>query len=169
MGAGSVKDTTLYISKHLKECNITTICGNNKELFKEISEIEKLNPRIHALQFTHEMNELMDSADILVTKPGGLTSTEAMNKSLPIVMINPIPGVESANCNFFMKHNLGVKSNSLHETLKICQKLISDKNFYEKIVSSQKLNSNINAAEDICKFLITKYHEIQYNSDNNSL
>ncbi len=123
MGAGSVKDTTLYISKHLKECNITTICGNNKELFKEISEIEKLNPRIHALQFTHEMNELMDSADILVTKPGGLTSTEAMNKSLPIVMINPIPGVESANCNFYTKHNLGVKSNSIHETLKIAKNL----------------------------------------------
>nr|WP_270550497.1 hypothetical protein [Clostridium perfringens] len=68
-----------------------------------------------------------------------------------------------------MKHNLGFKSHSLHETLKICEKLISDKNFYEKIVSSQKLNSYINAAEDICKFLITKYHEIQYSSDNNNL
>ncbi|MDM0464955.1 glycosyltransferase [Clostridium perfringens] len=169
MGAGSVKDTTLYISKNLKDCNITTICGNNKELFKEMYEIEKSNSRIHVLQFTHKMNELMDSADILITKPGGLTSTEAMNKSLPIIMINPIPGVENANCNFFMKHNLGIKSNSLHETLKICEKLISDKNFYKKIVSSQKLNSNINAADDICEFLINKYHEIQYNSDNNSL
>ena len=43
----------------------------------------------------------MDASDILITKPGGLTTTEAMTKNLPIIMINPIPGVESANCNFF--------------------------------------------------------------------
>lgn len=169
MGAGSVKDTTLYINKHLKECNITAICGNNKSLYNDFSEIENLSNRINVLKFTDKMNELMDSADILITKPGGLTSTEAINKSLPIIMINPIPGVESANYDFFNKHKLGIKSHSLHETLLICEKLITNKKFYNEIVSSQKLNSNINAADDICKFLINEYYKRKEKNLNNKL
>lgn len=159
MGAGSLKDTTLYLSDNLKNCNITVVCGNNKELFKEMLSLTKNLCNLTFLNFTYEMNLLMESADILISKPGGLTSTEAINKHLPIIMINPIPGVESANCSFFIKHNLGVKSKSIYETLKLCKKLLEDKEYYNKITYSQSLNSKLNASDDICKFLIKKCAE----------
>lgn len=159
MGAGSLKDTTLYLSEHLNNCNLTAICGNNKELFKEMLRITKDFKNLTVLNFTHKMNLLMSSSDILITKPGGLTSTEAMNKNLPIIMINPIPGVESANCNFFTKRNLGIKSKSIYETLKICKTLLKDTSLYEGIVKAQKENINVKASEDICEFLIKKFRE----------
>lgn len=99
MGAGNILESTRILSDKLPNIQVTVICGHNEELFKEFNKV-KLNKNINILSFTDSIDLLMDASDILITKPGGLTTTEAMTKNLPIIMINPIPGVESANCNF---------------------------------------------------------------------
>lgn len=153
MGAGDIIDHTKALSNTFKDATLTAICGNNTKLFNKMNSLD-LNKNVQVLQFVTNMNELMDSADIIVTKPGGLTSTEAMDKNIPLIMINPIPGVESANCNFFEEHNTALYSHSPEETVSFCEKLLLDKKFYECIIDNQKKNSNKDASDEIVKFLI---------------
>lgn len=153
MGAGNILESTRILSDKLPNIQVTVICGHNEELFKEFNKV-KLNKNINILSFTDSIDLLMDASDILITKPGGLTTTEAMTKNLPIIMINPIPGVESANCNFFKSHGMALASNSVNETLSLCKSLLTDDSLCNSIIQAQKKNINLNTADDIANFLI---------------
>lgn len=152
MGAGNIFETTLALSKELTNVNFTVICGNNHDLFKKFENTNLLK-NITVLSFTNNIDKLMDASDILISKPGGLTSTEAIVKNLPLIIINPIPGVESANCNFFTSHNMALYANSINETIELCKLLLNNNLVSNTIISSQAKNINPNSAIDISKFL----------------
>ena len=79
------------------------ICGNNKRIYTVLQKQFQNNPRVHILGYTNRVADYMDACDVIFTKPGGLTSTEALVKRIPIVHTAPIPGCETANRNFFVK------------------------------------------------------------------
>ncbi len=56
--------------------------------------------------YTKMVNTMMDAADLLITKPGGLTSSEALAKGLPMIITNPIPGQEERNARYLLKHGV---------------------------------------------------------------
>lgn len=62
---------------------------------------------IRILGFTKEVSKLMDVADVLVTKPGGMTCTEGMSKGIPMLFYEPIPGQEEENCEYFIRNGFG--------------------------------------------------------------
>ena len=156
MGAGNILETTLKLSNTLNNVEFTVVCGHNNELFESLKS-KNIGENVNVLSFTNSIDKLMNASDILITKPGGLTSTEAMVEGLPIIMINPIPGVESANCNFFNLHNLALSSKSVDETISICKSILSNEKLSKDIISSQKENINPNAANDIAKFLVSNF------------
>lgn len=155
MGAGNILETTLKLSKALDNVEFTVICGHNKALFESF-KTEDLKENVNVLSYTNSIDKLMNASDILITKPGGLTSTEAMVENLPIIMINPIPGVESANCTFFNSHKMAIPSHSIDETISICKTLLNDEIIAKEILAAQKDNINPNAANDIAEFLVNK-------------
>lgn len=128
----------LVVNKH--KLNITILCGNNKplkdSLIKSFSK-PYVNKKINILGFSNEVFNLMDNSDLLISKPGGLTITEAINKNLPVVVPFYIPGQEVDNIKvlnilnsiIFIKniHNINTtiddyisnpkKSNSIKENL----------------------------------------------------
>lgn len=158
MGAGKILETAKALLNSLPNVQVTVICGHNQELFEEFNK-EQLNKSIKVLSFTNSIDILMDASDILITKPGGLTSTESMVKNLPIIMINPIPGVESANCLFFKNHGMALASNSIDETIHLCNSLLNDDLLCDTIIKAQKQNINSNATKDIADFLIKKVND----------
>ena len=158
MGAGNILGTTLALSNVLKNVQFTVICGHNTELLQRLNE-ENFSENVNILSFTDSIDKLMDISDILITKPGGLTSTEAMVKNLPIIMINPIPGVESANCNFFTSHNMALASKSIDETIKLCDLILNDSNTSKELLLSQQKNINPNASDNIVNFLVNEIKE----------
>ena len=158
MGAGKILETAKALLNSLPNVQVTVICGHNQELFEEFNK-EQLNKSIKVLSFTNSIDILMDASDILITKPGGLTSTESMVKRLPIIMINPIPGVESANCLFFKNHGMALASNSIDETIHLCNSLLNDDLLCDTIIKAQKQNINSNATKDIADFLIKKVND----------
>lgn len=155
MGAGDIFETTVRLSKELDDVQFTVICGKNEKLYHKFSHAH-LKSNVKVIKFANNIDKIMDATDILITKPGGLTSTEAMVKRIPLIMINPIPGVESANCNFFKSHNMAVHSKNLEETCRICKLLVSDKQLYNDMIDSQIRNIPTDAAEKIASFLINE-------------
>ncbi len=97
-----LKGLTLGENKNLQ---IVCICGKNKSMQKKLSNQAYQIP-VFIYGFVSNMSEFLDTADIVVTKPGGLSITESLAKKKPIVIVNPIPGMEEENAEFLV--NMGV-------------------------------------------------------------
>lgn len=82
--------------------------GNNeKALAKLAMDARYQHPNIHLLGFTQEIGKLMEASDLLVTKPGGMTCSEGLAKSIPMLFYDPIPGQEEENVHYFTRHGFG--------------------------------------------------------------
>ena len=82
--------------------------GSNQKMIDKMQEIPCFkHPNIRILGYTKEVSKLMDVSDVLITKPGGMTCTEAMAKGLPMLFIPPLPGQEEENCEYFVQAGYG--------------------------------------------------------------
>jgi processive 1,2-diacylglycerol beta-glucosyltransferase len=89
------------------------ICGRNERLLARLAEL--LSPErsgVRLLGFSDEMESWMAAADVLVTNPGGLTTSEALACGLPMVLVNPIPGQEQRNADYLLEHGAAIKVNN---------------------------------------------------------
>src|SRR5690606_15272693 len=73
------------------------------------------HPNTKIVGFVDHIDNLLDAADLLITKPGGLTSFEALSKGVPMLIYQPIPGHEEYNCNHLVKHGLAVRIHQQQE------------------------------------------------------
>ena len=104
MGAGDLEKLTQQFCRTREEGEyLTVICGNNKKMFQKMKKKYKQDSFIFVVGKTRQMEVYMKACDMLYTKPGGLTSTEAAVSGIPIVHTAPIPGCETANKRFFCK------------------------------------------------------------------
>src|SRR3954454_23418557 len=71
--------------------------------------------KTEVLGFATNMHELMAASDLILTKPGGLTSSEALALGKPLLILNPIPGQEAANSDFLLEHGAATKVNSVED------------------------------------------------------
>ncbi|WP_019850272.1 glycosyltransferase [Desulfitobacterium sp. PCE1] len=111
-GAYGVLDGATGIYQMLEERNtpvqLIIVCGKDKHLYRSLEPLVKTSKHKVLLKgFVRNVEELMTVADIVVTKAGGLTVTEALTKHLPIVIYKPIPGQEKENAEFLQKIGAG--------------------------------------------------------------
>lgn len=113
MGYGNIEETVEQLDRVTYDFQIITVCGNNSAAKAKIDGM-KTKKRILNLGFVDYVDLLMDASDCIITKPGGLTSSEAMAKGLPMIIINPIPGQEDRNTEFFTNNGVAMAvSNTL--------------------------------------------------------
>jgi processive 1,2-diacylglycerol beta-glucosyltransferase len=98
---------------------IVAIAGKSEELktkldrlARKISADDGPRVRLHTVGFTKQMDEYMAAADILISKPGGLTTSEAMARGLPMCVVNPIPGQEERNSDHLLEAGVAIKCNN---------------------------------------------------------
>jgi processive 1,2-diacylglycerol beta-glucosyltransferase len=93
---------------------IVAVAGRNAALKTKLSKAAvPARHKVSLLGFTAEIDELMAAADLLVTKPSGLTTSEALARGCAMVIANPIPGQESRNSDYLLEHSAAIKINSL--------------------------------------------------------
>lgn len=127
MGCGPIHALARdIVNKMPKNAFMTVICGTNKKLFAELSEEYAGIPNVRVLGFTGEIGTLMDSADLYLTKPGGISTTEAAVKRLPMVFVNAVAGCEDGNLAFFVAHGGAVTDDDLGILADKCVSLLSD-------------------------------------------
>ena len=104
MGAGPMEELAQLLDKLMSpEDHLAVICGSNEKLKKDL-EKDRLSGRVQIVGFTREMDLYMDAADLILTKAGGLSTTEALMKRLPIVYVDAVPGCETRNLEFMVRH-----------------------------------------------------------------
>ena len=161
---GLGRNTTFMLLKAIirlfPEMQVVAIAGKNKTMktrFDELVKTTQSEDRIKILEYTDKVPELMKIACLVISKPGGLTVSEALASKKPIIIINPIPGQEEENAEFLINNNVAIKikdEDNISRTLKYLFK--NEENFNQMIESTKKL-SKPNATNDICSLL---YEEV---------
>lgn len=142
---------------NIKDHQIVAIAGKNEKMreeFNSLVEQEHSEDLVTVLSYTHQVPELMSISDLVVTKPGGLTSTESLSSGLPMVLINPIPGQEEENAEFLEDSGVAVwlRKNSDFEAE--IAKLLSDKDKLHKMKLNTKLLAKKHSTRDICDIIL---------------
>lgn len=96
------------------------------------------NGKLKVLGFVDNIDELMENSKLIVTKPGGLTSTEAISKNLPMIIPFCIPGQEQENTDFLVNNNMAMEINDFNNLPKIIKLLMENRELYEEMVNSMK-------------------------------
>lgn len=113
MGCGPIEELVQALSERMGgNARLTVVCGSNRKLYASLQE-KNLPDHIQVLGFTRQMRQLMDAADVFLSKPGGLSSTEAMVKRLPMVCIDAVPGCETRNLEFFLKNGYATTADTV--------------------------------------------------------
>jgi hypothetical protein len=117
-GVGPVGHLIKTLSRLDHPARVVAICGRNEALRAELAELVRSFPHhskvaFTVVGFTTEMDEFMTAADLFVGKPGGLTTSEALAKGLPMVVINPIPGQEERNSDHLLEEGVAIRCNNL--------------------------------------------------------
>lgn len=127
MGCGPLEEMTKVFKMQMDDSmELSIVCGTNEKLRQELKSIAADDARIHIYGFTERMNDLMDSADLYLTKPGGLSITEAAAKRLPMVLIDAVAGCEKYNLDFFVESGGAATAEGPDELARLCMALMKD-------------------------------------------
>ena len=110
MGFGDVAHHIKNLDKSGHDFQIIAVCGNNKKLKAHLEKMkDKMNKDMFVYGFVNNVDVIMDAADCIVTKPGGLTVSEALAKKMHLILIDPIPGQEDRNSEFLLNCGVAIK------------------------------------------------------------
>ncbi|MGE4353649.1 MAG: glycosyltransferase [Oscillospiraceae bacterium] len=149
MGYGNMLTNVSAIDRLNSGLQIVCICGNNEKLRKHLTYL-KTNSSIVVKGFVDNVDIYMDAADCIVTKPGGLTVTEALCKKLPMILVNPIPGHEEHNIDFLMNNGAAIRVTSTFSISEAVYYLFENPGRLALMSRSIELVAKPDAAERIC-------------------
>jgi processive 1,2-diacylglycerol beta-glucosyltransferase len=161
-GVGSVDALIASLLPLQHRAEVVAICGRNEELKRRLT---KLAARIKAdamvtvkpVGYTQEMDELMAASDLVLGKPGGLTTSEALSKGLVFVIVNPIPGQEERNSDHLLESAVAIRCNNLPTLAYKLDNLLADPSRFATMQKHASRMARPNAAYEIVRRLIDQY------------
>ena len=141
---------------HSNNYQIVAVAGKNKKLkvgFEKLVSEKHAKDKVLVLPFTNKVPELMSISDLVVTKPGGLTTTESLASGLPIIIINPIPGQEEENAEFLESSGVGLWLKKRDDYDQIIKDLLTDTKKLHEMKVNTKLLAKKHSTRDICEII----------------
>lgn len=152
-GAGNIKETLEELLDIDRDFQILVITGRNESLKEKLEKklaTHNHNKNICVLGYTNKMNDILASIDVLITKPGGLTTTEALLKDVPMIVPYYIPGQEEENLDFLSNCGAALRTTKKYTLSVLLKVLIDDPSrldmLKKNIKSIRKFNSSQNIA-----------------------
>ncbi len=113
LGIGSIEKSVASLDKIKSDFQIIVICGKNRFLYQKLKKRERKSKKpLFVFGYTEHINEIMDFSDIIITKAGGITISEALAKKMAIIVTNPIPGQEEFNVDFLIRKKTIIKADT---------------------------------------------------------
>lgn len=151
-GVGPIQQVHQALLSLPTPIELITVCGTNEKCVAELQKLPCPSHQVrHILGFTQVMHELMAAADLVVTKPGGLTSSEALACGAAMLIINPIPGQESRNADYLLESGAAIKANNLATLAYKAQQLVGNPAHLAQMKKAARAVSHPTAAFDIVK------------------
>ena len=153
-GMGPVAEILAELDKVPQPFQTVVVTGRNEELRRELAAQTRQHPT-HVLGFATNMHELMAVADLIITKPGGLTSSEALALGKPLFILNPIPGQEAANSDFLLERGAAAKVNRVEDLPFRIEQLLGSKKLAEMAKAAKALGRP-QSASAVCREVLKR-------------
>jgi len=147
-GMGPVGEILAQLDKVQRPFQTLVAAGRNQELRRELASQDRKHPT-QILGFVTNMHELMAISDLIITKPGGLTSSEALAMGKPILILDPIPGQEAANSDFLLERGAASKVNRVEDLPFRVNQLFGSKKLEQLAAAASGLGRR-QAAQNVC-------------------
>ncbi len=125
---------------------LTVVCGKNEDLHNRLAEEYQdciAEGKIRLYGFIDNVDELMESCDLIISKPGGLTASEAILKNIPMIIPFYIPGQEHGNADFLVENNMAIKVNDAEQLSSQLNYLIEHpETYWQMVANMEKLSES---------------------------
>lgn len=160
-GVGPVENILKSLVKEMKSpAQVIALCGRNQKLKHRVDQLAmSISPAsqlsIKAVGYTTEMDEYMAASDILLGKPGGLTTSEALARGLIFVIVNPIPGQEERNSDHLLEEGVAIRCNNLPVLADKLDRLLRDPVRMNTMRANARRLARPNSAHDVVAKLLS--------------
>jgi processive 1,2-diacylglycerol beta-glucosyltransferase len=154
-GLGPVEDVVDILEETEIVLQLVVVCGKNKRLQKILNRrMRRYKKTLVVFGHIENIDELMEISSVVITKPGGLTTAEALAKDLPMIIAHPIPGQEAKNTEFLLQHGVAVKAEDKEDITAFVQELLLDNTKLNDMRHRASQLKKPNAAMDIARLVL---------------
>ena len=156
LGKSRTVEILQTLTQYLDKYQIVAISGKNKKMnqaFKDIADTLEDSNSLKIYEFIDKVPEVMSISSLVVTKPGGLTISESLASSLPILVINPIPGQEEENAEFLEQSGVAVWLRKNDSPDIVISNLLNSENLLESMKEKTHNLAHIDSTKNICEIL----------------
>lgn len=166
MGFGKIANMIKKLDRSDIDFQIISVCGYNERLKQKIDKM-LFRHKVYNYGFTDKVDLLMDASDCIVTKPGGLTTSEALAKGLPMIIANPIPGQEDRNEEFLLNNGAAIKISTTFPIDEALFTIFSTDVRLKSMRDMVEVLGKPNATEDFVEFILKiGENKENYNEEN---
>lgn len=154
-GLGPIKELVALFDRSPLTLQAIVASGTNKKLYRWLERRKRrFKKTILIFNFADNIEELMQVSTVIVTKPGGITTAEALAKGLPMLIINPLPGQEAMNTKFLLKEGAAVKAGSPSDAVIMFEELLYNKTKLRQMSDKARSLSKPDSAVKIAKLIL---------------
>ena len=158
-GLGPLSQLIRALDRRSEYFQVAAVTGRNINLHTKLTRLrKKMNHHLRVFSFVDSIDELMELADLIVTKPGGLTTAEAMVKSLPMILVNPLPGQEALNARFLEDEGAAVLVDDCRQAARVVSDMLNGTGTREKIKAAIKKTRKPDAALTAARCILELIH-----------
>lgn len=156
-GMGPVKEIVKILDGMPIPLQIIVVTGDNTRLYRYLKRrLLRYRKKLALFSYAEDVDELMEISSLIVSKPGGMTISEAMAKGLPLLIVKPIPGQEAMNTSFLVRNKVAIKIERLHELDTFVSELLTHPSALNTMRERVKAFSRPNSAIDIAKSILER-------------
>ena len=134
---------------------LAVVCGTNKKLQRALfKRTKRYKKKMIVFGHVHNVDEIMEISSLVITKPGGLTTAEALAKDLPMIIVHPIPGQEAKNTGFLLEQGVAVRAQDSLDIAALTQELLLNKTKLDEMRMRCRGLKKPNAAMDIARLVL---------------
>lgn len=153
IGCGKLDRHALELANRLPDdVTLVVLCGKNEELANDLSRFS--SDTFVVVGFTKDVSLYMSAADVYLTKPGGLMTTEAIVKRLPMVFVDAVPGCETRNFDFLSRSQVAEGTKNWKQAISVTARMLEHSEMLEKQRDAMESFHRGIAAEQICRCVV---------------
>ena len=158
MGCGPMRKVAEQLAAELgPDTYLVLICGNNRKLYQQLVALRSAHVRVRG--FTKRMMMYMDAADLFITKAGGLSTTEAIAKRLPLLYVDAVDGCELRNRDFMIRHGIALHTDNVDTLAKTVREILAHPALREEQMAAMRREFPSCGASMLCREVIARHKE----------
>jgi processive 1,2-diacylglycerol beta-glucosyltransferase len=152
MGYGKIEAIVKDTIEHVVGLQLLVVCGRSDKLLKKLRALD-LPDTVSLMGFVDNIDVLMDASDFIVTKPGGLSISESLQKNKPMILFDPIPGQEEANADYLVNYGMAMRSTKNTQVWELIKVLVTNPKRLEMMKESISTFAETNSTPRLVDFL----------------